>query len=431
LETIPSAAEVCLLEMRGFWLACVVSILLGITRKQIAICLAAIASAVFLFFAGTFPVPEAVCWQGLKEAFSISVHSTYSSSFPSIVRDLAIVGYIVIRRMNAGGILEVKKYLQSGKDAGQAIAAAFVLAVVYHLAITIPKDLAAPAFHLYPSVRAELKPAPSIPPTRLIAKQCVISVDAGAGGDSYKRLCDLDFAQMAIDETNKIEDLIDDIERNRGDDSPGTTEWRFHLKYDDCCKQYLPEMRTEVLARLGPVVQEDEEKLEWRMIVPDPIPNVPLELQMSQHRVTRFDVQRYIPYLRKLGVHLKHTMVPRREPIVLQHAEQILPTQVLRFPFHELITAYPNHPISAGYVLIEFSDPPAQVRAAFQRSHYAFASQEVTDNSDLRGSLLAGGAATRIIGLRIGSVPLSKKNPLLVDVNNSKQLRVTIRWFDE
>jgi hypothetical protein len=99
---------------------------------------------------------------------------------------------------------------------------------------------------------------------------CVISPNAGAGGQGYEHICDKDMGQMAIDEANKIEDLTDDTKTNwmfEGMSLRTKKTDYFDPKFYNCCKPYLPEMRAEVLARLGQTVQDDEEISLWKYVL--------------------------------------------------------------------------------------------------------------------------------------------------------------------
>jgi hypothetical protein len=149
-------------DVGDFLLGCFICLAFVVTKRRI-IAASAVSGLVIgvLFFFHFNPVPIAFCLRGLQQAIFLTVHSTFSSSYPATIRDIAIAGYVIWRRLRAGGLREVRKYLQSGKDAAVAITAAFVLATLYHLLVTIPLQLRPPEFHRTPTVFVP----PNAPPT--------------------------------------------------------------------------------------------------------------------------------------------------------------------------------------------------------------------------------------------------------------------------
>lgn len=84
----------------------------------------------------------AFVWEIIKQAADITVHSTFSTSYPAILRDLAVAGYVLLRIFRrGGGIAAVMKHVDNVKDAGVALVAAFVLTFLYHLFLTVPDEI--------------------------------------------------------------------------------------------------------------------------------------------------------------------------------------------------------------------------------------------------------------------------------------------------
>ena len=101
-------------------------------------------TCIFIFAAGLATVGFAIfpfAWELGKEAAIRTVHVTYGTTVWTIFRDIAVVMYVAIKIRNRWGKEEVGKYLKTAKDAAEAIAVAFLLTFVYHLAVTIPNKI--------------------------------------------------------------------------------------------------------------------------------------------------------------------------------------------------------------------------------------------------------------------------------------------------
>jgi hypothetical protein len=132
-------------QWETFLLACVLSVLLLAVSARKAFWLFVCAFAVIpsCLLASYFSFQLAFGWECLKKATSLAVTHTFSTSFPAVGRDVAIFLYIALRRWRAGGLLEMRKYLQSVKDAAVAIVAAFILVSLYHSSVTVPMGIKA------------------------------------------------------------------------------------------------------------------------------------------------------------------------------------------------------------------------------------------------------------------------------------------------
>jgi hypothetical protein len=251
--------------------------------------------------------------------------------------------------------------------------------------------------------------------------KCVISPGAGAGGSEYIRMCDVQLAQRVIDMAAKLEDMYDDIDqRARGaTDNRKTqiflTDGTFEEDFKKCCQSYLPSMRTEVLSRLGPVANDPVEISNWEMAFP---------INSSPQA---FEVMHWTPYFRKLGVHLKRNVIPRKPPIDEKFTFSIHEAQGQPFPYTGEVVFAPPQPIRSGYMVMDSTPSVAMMSPFLIRSHGA--SMEVMDNEDLQ-FLLNSRMASRVV-VRIGSMPVSQQNPLRIAWRSNSKPKISLRWFDE
>jgi hypothetical protein len=84
-------------------------------------------------------------WELTTGAADITVRVTFSTTFWTMLRDVAVVVYVARKISKRWGKEEVDKYLKTGIDAAEAIAVAFILTFIYHLAVTVPKEMRAAA----------------------------------------------------------------------------------------------------------------------------------------------------------------------------------------------------------------------------------------------------------------------------------------------
>jgi hypothetical protein len=141
-----------------FWLACFVVACLLIPSKRAlqrsaAICGMAVMCFVSLRWLSGF------WWQQLKLATDLSVHSTFSTSYPAIIRD-GVAGLVVLLRLlRKEGVVAAREHVSKTVYALAVIGAAFVVTIVYHLSFTLAADIEhragieipqAPRFHAMP-----------------------------------------------------------------------------------------------------------------------------------------------------------------------------------------------------------------------------------------------------------------------------------------
>lgn len=80
--------------------------------------------------------------QMLRRALDLSVHSTFATSYPRIVIDVAVLFYVLFRIGRRRGTEGVKlHWLENVRDAAVAVSVAFLLTFAYHLSITVPREI--------------------------------------------------------------------------------------------------------------------------------------------------------------------------------------------------------------------------------------------------------------------------------------------------
>jgi hypothetical protein len=85
-------------------------------------------------------------WEVVEQAADITVHSTFSTSYPSIVRDILVGLYVLLRPFSrTEGVAAVRKRFDSAKDTLTAVAVAFLLTGLYNLVVKIPDNISAKA----------------------------------------------------------------------------------------------------------------------------------------------------------------------------------------------------------------------------------------------------------------------------------------------
>lgn len=86
-----------------------------------------------------FTIPELhLC----RVALDLTVHSTFATSIPAIIRDIAVCLYVAWRVFAREGREGLKEWAQKGKDAASALVAAFVLTFSYNLFFAAPQQIA-------------------------------------------------------------------------------------------------------------------------------------------------------------------------------------------------------------------------------------------------------------------------------------------------
>jgi pimeloyl-ACP methyl ester carboxylesterase len=191
----------------------------------------------------------------------------------------------------------------------------------------------------------------------------------GVGPDAYKDLSAAQVGQWAMDEADKIEEMAahayDRLGYNRGDAS------RFFFKndYNDCCAQDVKELRSEILRRLGPPGKDSEEIMRWNELSPAQ----PLPAQFGDP-ATPIAVAQYAPYLRRLGLKLKRTEVPRAAPLALLFTVQQTPLEA-GYSKH-LVTINTNKELASGFIAVQYDATPSRIVCDLQGSQLALSSKD-------------------------------------------------------
>jgi hypothetical protein len=267
-------------------------------------------------------------------------------------------------------------------------------------------------------------PTKSHPPLSR-GKPCKISPNAGTGADNYKHVCDLDVAQWTIDEAQQLEDAAREVSNRTSQvrNSAGVESFLFERLLKPLGDD-LKALRGEVLARLGPNAKDSQEIYRWGKLFPDA--DIPPPLS----HVSPSDGMAYSPYLRKLGVHLKRTVVKRLASMLMNAKVQPSTDATLPGAYAEEIIVTPSSPMVAGYVLVSFAHEGLYSITTALKGGHVIEPNEVMDNGDAREKCTV--SATTVC-VRIGSIPLSRDNPMRVLVQrkapNSRP--VTAIWFDE
>jgi hypothetical protein len=94
-------------------------------------------------------------WPLIRQAISVTIHSTFSTSVPAIVRDIAVVGYLLIRigRRDGGFRAVLKHFRENFAEAFTVVAIAYVFGFGWNVYMEI-KEV---------NNRAVRQPTPSVP----------------------------------------------------------------------------------------------------------------------------------------------------------------------------------------------------------------------------------------------------------------------------
>jgi hypothetical protein len=398
----------------NYLLCCCISILLLLpSKRRILSGFAVFAIAITVLFIGVLiPTPVALGWEGIKAALSVTVHSTFSTSFGAIARDIAIFLYVIIRRWRAGGRKEMKKYVQSVLDLIVATVAAFVLVSVYHLLVTVPKDqrksmktTLTPTWEMASKLQDEHRPkkpeashkTPSYP--RLTS-----------GPEAYKNLTPQQVADWALAESDVLADLTSKYQQRAKTRDNGTTlmtvQHFFQEEFEKCCWPALRDIRSEVLARLGPAGIDADEHEMWDRSFPDQ------DKFYFFQQLDMNEVERYAPLLRRIAIDLERTYVPRPAPRELRSTESIMPSGDKNFPYKTVAVVTTGVERKHGYVVTFFSEGPMMAECNVGRSHIMAYGVEVAHNRDL--STIVDDLSTPKCVVWIGSIAFSPKAPMRV-----------------
>lgn len=135
-------------------------------------------------------------------------------------------------------------------------------------------------------------PPPKGTPKPIASSTPSVGTRLGIGPDAYKDISDKQLAQWAIEEGDKINELIN--QSNKLALPPELQKLRFTSDFNDCCAQDLKDLRAEILRRLGPPAKDVEEVNTWNVL----IANHPDGINRAAFRA-------YIPYFQRMAVALR------------------------------------------------------------------------------------------------------------------------------
>jgi hypothetical protein len=198
-----------------------------------------------------------------------------------------------------------------------------------------------------------------------------------------RAIAPLQLSQQTIEEADKMTDLLSRPENlpSRPPASPLFARQRLTEEFKDCCQQDFKSLRAELLSSLGPSGNDPGEIQAWQMLFPEEkYPGM-----KGQQDVNGAAIANYAPYLRLLGLRLKHMVSPRKEPIALKFMEQDFPGSEKSL-YRKVISIESNDTIQMGCIVVEFSSVVASAGTDFIGSRLASAS-DLIDNPELKTQL--------------------------------------------
>jgi hypothetical protein len=246
----------------------------------------------------------------------------------------------------------------------------------------------------------------------------------GTGPDAYKEISDEQVAQWAVEEADKIEQLVESTFEGQIGGSYQARAWRFNNDFNDYCLKDLFDLRNELHRRLGVTANDPEEIQTWTALFPEtkyPIPKRDL--------VSPTLAREYAHYLRRLALRLKRRTVPRREPLPLQMLlARILPDNQ-QFPQRILATITAPLQLKSGYVAINFEGPVAEISCDFENSELV-SGYEGIENKAL--AQLIQTEPSKLYVLRFTKTPFIPNKPLHVVFSGKEGFRViSATFYDE
>jgi hypothetical protein len=250
----------------------------------------------------------------------------------------------------------------------------------------------------------------------------------GSGPDAYKDLDDAQVGQWAMEEADKIENLIAAAGKSTKGLPPVFMQQTVTQEFNDCCAQDVQDLRTEILRRLGPPSKDPEEIAAWTMLFPQ------LKYPaFQQSKINPNILSDYAPYLRQLGLRLKRREIPRAASRLLHFSEiQVAPdSNMLNLPYKMVVTITADVPVPGGYIVVEFDGDPGAVACDLADSQLVFGNvagaRKRIDNTEVMKYLEP--FTSRNYALEIGKTPLTSMH---VVASGQKPFHVhKITAFDE
>ncbi len=190
-----------------------------------------------------------------------------------------------------------------------------------------------------------------------------------AGPDGYRGVCDEDVGAWVIQEAERIgtlgEACIQRELQNKADKM--VEDFQFRNEFNSCCKQETKELRAEAISRLGPANKSSREQEMWERVFPEDrkdLVALPADMRDKILGPAQFrdpdcwDVQRYAPFLRQLGMRLKRRVIPRKPPVSLEFSESPAPVKGAYNPNVKVVgiavAIKTKVAVESGYVVVEF-----------------------------------------------------------------------------
>ncbi len=255
------------------------------------------------------------------------------------------------------------------------------------------------------------------------------------GPEAYKDLTDEQVADWTIEDASKIAALADDyVKGRRGppglESNSRARTFFFSHAFNECCAQDLKDLRAEVLSRLGPPGKDPDEQMYWDLLFSSTL----VSAASLPSDISPYNVLRYAPYLRRLGIQLRHRGKPRTAPRALNFYEQQITAQHKDFPYEIVATITTDAEYRSGYLAVEFSGHFAGAACDCADCKLVVGtSSDIIDNQDFieylqhhadRGEML--------YALAIGKTPLSPQRPMHVGAYSKSPVHVSkVTLFEE
>lgn len=241
-------------------------------------------------------------------------------------------------------------------------------------------------------------PTTPAPPTRL-----------EPGQDPYRNVSDVQVAQWASEEADKLDDLSDKAMTYWGGPRNGVSVnaliWRFTNEFKDCCAQDLKDLREELFRRLGPPAKDPEDASSWEMMfLKDKYPMIP------DRTISPSLVKGYTPHLRKLALQLRRRAIPRIPPRSLRFTQQSLQSDEKTNPLHykSWVTVEISSVVQNGFIVVQFDKEAGSMGSDVEGSTVIMGSdRDLVENPDLK-KLLSASAFGRTYVVKIGHTPITK-----------------------
>jgi hypothetical protein len=258
-----------------------------------------------------------------------------------------------------------------------------------------------------------------------------VSPRIGTGPDAYKDIPDDQLGQMAIDEADKIDGMVNaSIYVSQA--PPMTQKERmqytifqdhiFAEKLIKCCAQQVTDLRMEILRRLGAPGEDLEEDESYQEVFRKQSTSQGVPLPSWDPDIQPLPVRTYASLLRRLGAKMKLKTVRDLGPIELHFSEQErLQPSGLRYVTTSIETESARE---SGYILIEYTGTPGNLGCDLPDVSYPFLMVDDIVNPKLKAWLTKRPRNPFHI-LKIGETPFLPGKPIRFFEYGSKDFLVT------